>query len=173
MVPFWNPNWPAKNLLPKNLARSRNLWPNPTKSRNTSRLVTYVLHSVNKLCYHLNQSNVKYYEEAKHSRPMTIWDLWSRLSQQEGKSSLNMIYCCCLFRFISQCDKTHESCVLLANSSWSLTYKLNVIHHNFGRDFLRRSPEHINFAINNANEGRSFFGSSLNRKILSMHAATA
>lgn len=36
-----------------------------------------------------------------------------------------------------------------------VTYKLNVIHHNFGRDFLRRSPEHINFAINNVNEGRS------------------
>lgn len=54
-----------------------------------------------------------------------------------------------------------------------VTYKLNVIHHNFGRDFLRRSPEHINFAINNVNEGRSFFGSSLNRKFLSMHAGTA
>lgn len=34
-----------------------------------------------------------------------------------------------------------------------VTYKLNVIHHNFDRDSFRRSLEHINFAINN--EGRS------------------
>lgn len=54
-----------------------------------------------------------------------------------------------------------------------VTYKLNVIHHNFGRDFLRRSLEHINSAINNVNEGAQFLREFVKLKILSMRAGTA